>query len=233
MRHRRLWLLTGFGALALGLAVLWAQGVFERLNDQAWLAGLVAEAGVLGPAVIVGLMTVAVVVSPLPSAPVALAAGAAYGHLWGTVYVLIGAELGAIVAFALARMLGYDALRRWFGDRLDMGLMGSQAALMATVFVTRLLPFVSFDLVSYAAGLTPLTFWRFALATLAGIVPASFLLAHFGGEMASGEADRIMWTALALGPLTGTPLLVGWWLRRRRATEHRKRAVYDATPRSF
>jgi hypothetical protein len=71
------------------------------------------------------------------------------------------------------------------------------------------------------------------LATLAGIVPASFVLAHFGGEMASGEADRIMWTALALGLLTGAPILVGWWMRRRRTARHRKRPLSDATPRTF
>ena len=54
------------------------------------------------------------------------------------------------------------------------------------------LPFIFFDVVSYAAGLTALSFWRFAIATLASIMPASFLLAHFGNEMATGEASRII-----------------------------------------
>jgi uncharacterized membrane protein YdjX (TVP38/TMEM64 family) len=203
-------------ALALGAWAGWRTGVWELLGDEARIAALVTELGCLGPLVIVLLMTTAVVFSPIPSAPIALAAGAAYGHIWGTGYVLIGAELGAIIAFGLARVLGYEALHRRFGDRLEFGLMGSQSALMATVFVTRLMPFLSFDLVSYAAGLTQLTLWRFALATLAGIVPASFVLAHFGGEMATGEADRIMWTALALGLLTGAPVLASWRMRRRR-----------------
>jgi uncharacterized membrane protein YdjX (TVP38/TMEM64 family) len=77
---------------------------------------------------------------------------------------------------------------------------------MAAVFASRLLPFISFDLVSYAAGLTPLTLWRFAVATLAGIIPASFLLAHFGGEMASADAYRIMLAVLALGAITLLPI---------------------------
>jgi uncharacterized membrane protein YdjX (TVP38/TMEM64 family) len=219
---------------AAGAWAAWTTGAWELLRDESRIAGLVTEAGWLGPLVIVALMTVAVVLSPIPSAPVALAAGAAYGHIWGTVYVLIGAELGAVVAFGLARVLGYEALHRRFGDRLDFGLMGSQMALMVTVFVTRLLPFLSFDLVSYAAGLTPITVWRFALATLAGIVPASFVLAHFGNEMATGEADRIMWTALALGLLTAAPVLVSWWMRRRRRAERqRRRPLSDATPRLF
>jgi len=43
----------------------------------------------------------------------------------------------------------------------------------------------------YAAGLTPPSAWRFAVATLAGIVPAGFLLAHFGDELASADAGRM------------------------------------------
>lgn len=82
----------------------------------------------------------------------------------------------------------------------------SQNALTAVVFATRLMPFLSFDIISYAAGLTPLSTWRFALATLLGIIPASFLLAHFGEELASGEWERAGITVVALGALTLLPL---------------------------
>ena len=140
------------------------------------------------------------------SRPVALAAGALYGHTWGTLYVLIGAEVGAIGAFTLGRMLGRDTLQRWFGDRLPATRLGTQNSLMLLVLVSRLLPFISFDIVSYAAGLTALSFWRFAVATLVGVLPTSFLLAHFGGEMSTGEFDRILYAVLALGLLTAVPL---------------------------
>ncbi len=73
---------------------------------------------------------------------------------------------------------------------------------MGIVFVSRLLPFISFDMVSYAAGVTALTFWRFALATLAGVIPSSFLLAHFGSELASTETNTIAITLLLLGALS-------------------------------
>lgn len=175
-----------------------------------------ARAGLWGPVLIVTLMTIAVVASPIPSAPIALAAGAAYGHLWGTVQVVIGAELGALIAFGLARVLGHDVLRRVFGDRVDAGLLGSQNALTATVLASRLMPFVSFDMISYAAGLSRLHAWRFALATLAGIIPASFLLAHFGGEAVSGDLGRATWAVLGLGLLTGLPLL---WVAMRQKPE--------------
>ena len=213
-------ILAGLAILGIALLGVWlfAPSAFIEagaLMDVERLNMLVVRAGIWGPVVIVTLMAVAVVASPIPSAPIALAAGAAYGHLWGTVQVVIGAELGALIAFSLARILGHDALRRVFGDRVDAGLLGSQTALTATVFASRLMPFVSFDMISYAAGLSQLHAWRFALATLAGIVPASFLLAHLGGEAASGDLGRATWAVLGLGLVTGLPLL---WIATRRKT---------------
>ena len=214
-------ILVALSILGISLLGVWqfAPSVFAAargLMDGERLDMLVARAGLWGPVLIVTLMTVAVVASPIPSAPIALAAGAAYGHLWGTVQVVIGAELGALIAFGLARILGHDVLRRVFGDRVDAGLLGSQTALTATVFASRLMPFVSFDIISYAAGLSQLHVWRFALATLAGIVPASFLLAHFGGEAVSGDLGRATWAVLGLGLITGLPLL---WVATRRKTD--------------
>lgn len=205
-------------ALAIAYWLLHETGALAILLDGHALRRYIMGLGMAGPIAVVALMTLAIVVSPIPSAPIALAAGALYGHAWGTTYIALGAELGALVAFGLARLLGRDALQRWFGDRLPNTRLGSQGTLMAIVFVSRLLPFISFDVVSYAAGFTTLSWWRFALATLAGIVPASYLLAHFGGEMATGELDRILYAVLALGLLTLAPLAVHFV--RRRARKH-------------
>ena len=183
-------------------------GTLGTILDGPALRERIERLGVWGPLAIVALMMLAVLVSPIPSAPIAMAAGAAYGHTWGTLYIVTGAEAGALAAFGIARMLGHAMLYRWFGERLSTGLIGSQNVLTGIVFVSRLLPFISFDLVSYAAGLTLLSLWRFALATLAGVIPAAFLLAHFGQEMTGGETDRFMYTALGLGLVTAVPLAV-------------------------
>lgn len=215
------WIALAAGALILiALAgtylALHETGAIATILDGAVLRGRIEELGAWGPLAVIALMIVSILVSPIPSAPIAMAAGAAYGHAWGTVYIVIGAEAGALAAFGISRLLGHAVLYRWFGDRLSVGLIGSQSALMGIVFVSRLLPFVSFDLVSYAAGLTLLSAWRFALATLAGIIPTSFLLAHFGSEMASGEADRFVYTALGLGLVTAIPVGIKLWRHRAR-----------------
>jgi uncharacterized membrane protein YdjX (TVP38/TMEM64 family) len=208
------------GVLVLALVAVYRllqeTGAMAILLDGHALRQFVMGLGLAGPLAIVALMMLAILVSPIPSAPIALAAGALYGHTWGTGYIALGAELGALAAFGLARLLGRDVLQRWLGGRLPDVRLGSQGALMTIVFVSRLLPFISFDVVSYAAGFSTLAWWRFALATIAGILPASFLLAHFGGEMSTGELDRIMYAVLALGLLTGIPLAVHFLRERTR-----------------
>lgn len=214
------------GALLVGLlaGVYWLlheAGAMTTILDTNALHADVVQMGPWGPTAIIALMMLAILVSPIPSAPIALAAGAAFGHAWGALYVVLGAEAGAMAAFGLARFVGHETVHRWFGGRLSVGLIGSQNALMGIVFVSRLLPFLSFDVVSYAAGLTVLSFWRFAIATLVGVVPTSFLLAHFGSEMVTGESNRILFSVLALGGMTMIPIgakLFRDWRSRRQVT---------------
>lgn len=200
-----------------GLVWAWQSGLLATLRadmSRTAIEGWVEAAGLWGPLVVIMLMLVAVVASPIPSAPIALAAGAAYGRIYGTIYIVIGAEAGALIAFGLSRSLGRQVITKWFGESADFGLLGSQNALTFTVLASRMIPFISFDLVSYAAGLSCLHLWRFALATLAGIIPTAFLLAHFGGEVASGDMGATTWAVLGLGLITGAPLL--WAALRRR-----------------
>ncbi|MDZ7752918.1 MAG: TVP38/TMEM64 family protein [Gammaproteobacteria bacterium] len=217
-RRRAVFLIPLMVLLTLGAGYVlldWA-GALALLRDPEALQDAIAASGWLGPAAIVGLMCTAIVFSPLPSAPIALAAGTVYGHTLGTLYVLLGAELGAIIAFVIARTAGRAAVERWVSPATLRRLQGSQGMLMTMVFLTRLMPFISFDAVSYAAGVTPLAFWRFALATLAGILPASFLLAHFGSELAAGGDDNVVLAVQFLGLGLLIPLMVALVRRLRR-----------------
>jgi uncharacterized membrane protein YdjX (TVP38/TMEM64 family) len=213
--------------LAAGLALLtvaaaayvwiWQSGGLDVLGDEQRLTAAIRSLGVWGVVALVLLEATAIVLSPLPSAPIALAAGMVYGTVWGGVIVICGAELGAISAFSLARWLGFDAVRKWSraeGMMRHLTEETSQFWLMLTVFVARLLPFVSFDAVSYAAGLTPLSFWRFALATLLGVMPVSFLLTFAGEELSGGSLATIGLTLIVLVAVPVIPLLVRF-LRRR------------------
>ena len=89
-----------------------------------------------------------------------------------------------------------------------MRLPSSQNGLMLAIFIFRLIPFISFDIISYVAGLTAISWWRFILATVAGVIPVSFLLAHFGKEMVGGGTRETIITILVLGLLTAIPVIV-------------------------
>ncbi len=198
------------GALLLSYFLVVNSRAGDLIEDRDLLLDAARQLGALGPLLIIGLMILAIVFNPLPSAPIALAAGALYGHTLGTVYVVVGAELGAILAFLIARTAGYDLARRFIG-KPDMFIrLGSQNSMTLVFFVSRLIPFMSFDLVSYGAGLTPLKLWRFAAATLLGLLPMSFALAHFGSEFAAGEGEEYARLALWLGLLVAIPLLLGY-----------------------
>ncbi|MFK8036047.1 MAG: TVP38/TMEM64 family protein, partial [Hyphomicrobiales bacterium] len=175
-RYLSLWIAAAVFAI---VALVWMAGLIPQI-DREVIENWVMQAGPWGPVLIIGLMIASIVASPIPSAPIALVSGAAYGHINGAIYVAIGSELGALLAFTIARYLGRDLVEQWLGNKIPKGLLGSQNMLMVTVFSSRLLPFISFDAMSYAAGLSRLHLWRFLIATLAGILPASFVLAHFG-----------------------------------------------------
>ena len=192
-----------------GIYLVLANSEYLRLfTEPNTLVANIRNMGIIGPILIIGLMSIAIVLNPLPSAPIALAAGAVYGHTLGTVYIVAGAELGAILAFAIARWAGYDLTRRFFGETGTLQRISSQNTLTALVFVSRLIPFMSFDLISYAAGLSPIKLWRFAVATLLGLIPVSFALAHFGSEIGDGNYQLLVGIVLVIGLLTVTPILL-------------------------
>jgi len=137
LQQRLVW-----GASALiGLAVLyWAlmeTGALSILADKQALREWVNQLGLWGPLAIIGLMVGAIVMSPIPSGPIAMVAGATYGPFWGTLYVVIGAEAGALIAFCIARLLGYEAANRWSHIRPVLTWLGkerSQTGIMLIVF---------------------------------------------------------------------------------------------------
>lgn len=207
---------------ALGtVGLLWAAGgrdVLNLLTDGEMLRGLIDDLGVVGPFVVVALIATAIVFSPIPSAPIGFAAGAAFGQVWGSVYIVLGSVLGALLAFGIARRLGYAAVRRvsWAARLLD-GTQ-SQWTLAAIVFASRLVPFVSFDAVSYVAGLTPLRPHWFGLATLAGVAPVSLAIAWSGDRVATAGSGWLGIAVLLAGGVTLIPL--GWRLLRRPGAKH-------------
>lgn len=205
----KLFIFIGFLLLTVFLFFQFVDiGWIDELKNHEKLIVVIKELGIIGPAAIILLIALAIIITPIPSAPIALVSGALYGHTLGTIYVVMGALSGALLAFMISRKLGYDYVKQKLHHKMPVQIVGSQNSLMLIVFASRLVPFISFDVISYAAGLTNLTIGRFFIASLMGIIPISFILAHFGSEVTNGEIDGIAIALLLLGFITIVPIII-------------------------
>jgi len=219
--HRIIYIILVIATLVAAYFALANSSLAELFGDRELLLLRIRDLGALGPLLVIALMILAIVFNPLPSAPVAIASGAIFGQLPGTLYVVIGAEIGAVLAFLIARTIGYGLTGKHLVDSSWLGRCGSQNAMTVIVFVSRLVPFMSFDLMSYAAGLSAIKFWRFALATLLGLLPVSFALAYLGDEIIKSDVDHTLMIILITGAVTLVPLLI-YGANRYRSDHHRK-----------
>lgn len=142
------------------------------------------QLGPWGPLVFIVVLALAVVISPIPSIPLDIAAGLAFGLVAGTIYTLIGAEIGAIIAFLIARRLGRPRLARWVpsGVMNEIDELARRSGVRA-ILVMRLLPVFQFDWVSYAAGLSAMSFRAFAIATFVGMIPPVIAIVAVGATL--------------------------------------------------
>ena len=189
------WLKIG-GFLLLILGAYFVLKTFEmgEILRPAQMTSTLQAAGLFGPVLFIFLMATAVIISPIPSLPLDLAAGAAFGVGLGTTYAVIGAEIGAVVSFLIGRTLGREALTRLIRINVVFCERCSDRHLAVFVFASRLLPIFSFDLISYGAGLTNMSLRAFAVATLLGMIGPTFLLTYAGEQVVSGE-----WILVVLG----------------------------------
>jgi uncharacterized membrane protein YdjX (TVP38/TMEM64 family) len=167
--------------------------------------------GIWAPLVFVAVMALAVVVSPIPSLPLDIAAGAFFGWLGGGLLAVVGATIGAAASFAIARWLGREFVERLVGGHVSFCAECSDMLLTGAVLGSRLVPVLSFDVVSYGAGLTAMSMPRFVLATAVGTAPLTFLYTWAGPQVWSRIVD---WGWLGI-PVVAALLFVPRWLEKR------------------
>ena len=146
------------------------------------------------------------ILAPLPAFMITLSNAAIFGWWQGAILSWSSAMVGAALCFFIARGLGRDVVEKLAGKGALAGVEGYFKKYgTRTILVCRLLPFVSFDAVSYFAGLTPIGFWAFFLATGIGQTPATIVYSYVGG-MLTGGAKLLMIGLLCLFSLA---ILVG------------------------
>jgi len=122
----------------------------------------------------------------LPGAgTLALAAGALFGLVGGTVVVSFASATGATIAFFLSRFLLRHLVQQRFGRRVEAlnRIVARDGAYY--LFALRLLPGVPYGVVNLLMGLTSMRALTFHLVTQAGALPACVLYVNAGRQLAS------------------------------------------------
>jgi uncharacterized membrane protein YdjX (TVP38/TMEM64 family)/rhodanese-related sulfurtransferase len=213
-KHKLLrWAIALLLVAVIGLAVAW-RGRFDATAMQGW----VESAGVAGPLVYIALYAAATVLF-LPGAVITLAGGALFGPVWGTLWNLGGATLGAALAFLIARYLGSDWVSRRAGPRLQRlndGVAGEGWRFVAFV---RLVPLFPFNLLNYALGLTRIRFTTYVLSSAVFMLPGALAytwLGHAGRQALGGDEGMVRNGLIALALVSAMAFLPRW-IRRLRA----------------
>jgi uncharacterized membrane protein YdjX (TVP38/TMEM64 family) len=182
--------LIPFLLLAAGLAAVWQFGLADRLSwtalsqYQETLQRLVAEWPLLAAAAYVFFYAAAVALSVPEGAAMTVFGGLLFGTITGGVLAVIGATCGAIILFLVVRNLLADVVACRASRLIGRIRPGLERDGFNYLLAIRLVPVVPFWLVNLAPALVGMRLVPFALATLIGIVPSTFVFAWIGAGFA-------------------------------------------------
>ncbi len=193
-------------ALAAGIATaIYYREQFSASALEQW----VAQFGAAGPLLFM-LIYAAGTVLFLPGSVLTLAGGAVFGPVWGTLYNLTGATLGATLAFLIARYLAADWVERKSGGRLKQIKTGVENEGWRFVAFVRLVPLFPFNVLNYALGLTRIKLAHYIIASYICMLPGAIAytyLGYAGREAVAGGEAAIQKGLLALALLAAVAFL--------------------------
>ncbi|WP_037029887.1 TVP38/TMEM64 family protein [Psychrilyobacter atlanticus] len=169
------------------------QAIFILKNVDVDLArGYILGFGMWAPVVSFLLMILQSIAAPLPAFIITFANAGLFGWVKGAILSWTSSMAGAALCFFIARFYGRTVVTKLTGkyalDSVDdfFDRYGKY-----TILIARLLPFISFDIVSYAAGLTSMSFFSFFVATGIGQLPATIVYSYIG-SMLTGTTKTIV-----------------------------------------
>jgi uncharacterized membrane protein YdjX (TVP38/TMEM64 family) len=192
--------------LVAAIALAWLNR--DQLTTEA-VAAWVERSGYWGPAVFVGIYTIAPALF-LPGSVLTLAGGALFGPFTGALLSLTGATIGATIAFLIARYLTAEWVERRVSGKLQDIKEGVEREGWRFVAFVRLVPLFPFNLLNYALGLTRLSVSTFTITSFVAMAPGALAYAYLGDagrEAVSGGPDLVRKGLLALALLAAVALL--------------------------
>ena len=206
------WLIEPLRSFFASIFTMFASGDFTVVER------FVASYGAWAAAVSFLLMILQSVVAPLPAFLLTFANALLFGWWQGALLSWTSAMAGAAACFWIARLLGRDAVERL---TTKAGLDGIDSFFdrfgTHSILIARLLPFISFDIVSYAAGLTSMSFGSFMLATGIGQLPATLVYSYVGGMLTGGAQYVVTALLIVFASAVLIVMLRQIWTRKKNA----------------
>jgi uncharacterized membrane protein YdjX (TVP38/TMEM64 family) len=145
-------------------------------NALQWINSL----GAIGGIVFIGIYIIATLAF-LPAALLTLGAGVIFGVTWGSVYVFIGATLGAIAAFLGGRYLAQGWVKEKISSYKKFAIIDKAVSKegLKIVLLVRLSPLFPFNLLNYAFGITSVSFQDYLIGSV-GMIPGTIMYVYFG-----------------------------------------------------
>ena len=195
--------------------VLWLRSFFHidvtRLTPEQ-IRAFALSCGAWAPASY--LLMYAQPLVPLPASVMMMAAGLLFGPWQGLLIALAGATARACSQFAVARLMGREAVAGLLRGRTKLLEQRIAAQGFMTVLLVRLIPNFPSDIQNYGLGFSSVRFWPYALGTLVGFFPWVVVFVYLGHVLTSSRAICIALIVLVLASAGAIALRS----RRRRAT---------------
>lgn len=181
--------------------------LFSSMSVES-IIGYIRSYGVYAALISFFLMVFQSVAAPLPAFLITFANAAVFGWWKGALLSWSSAMAGALLCFWIARIAGRDVVEKLTSkfamDSIDVYF---EKYGKHTILICRLLPFVSFDFVSYAAGLTAMGVFPFLVATGVGQLPATLVYSYVGG-MLTGSVKTVVTALLLIFAISAFVVLV-------------------------
>lgn len=209
--RRRLILLSVLVA-GITAVIIWR----DHLSVDA-LIEWVGQLGWIAPLVFIACYAVSAVFF-MPGLLFTLAGGVLFGPVYGTFYNLIGATIGATLAFLTARYIAYEWVAKRTGNRMGQLVAGVEREGWRFVAFTRLVPIFPFNLLNYALGLTNIRLSHYIITSFIFMAPsgaAYTYLGYAGREAAAGGEDVVKRILLAIAVIATIAFATRVWMRRR------------------
>ncbi len=159
---------------------------FEVLKEnRQWLLRQVDQHAVVTALAFIGIYIVVVAFSVPGGSFMTIAGGFLFGQIPATLFVLVGASLGASVIFVAAKTALGDVLHQRAGPWLQKMEEGFQENAFNYLLVLRLIPLFPFFVVNLVPAFLGMRLGPYFLATFIGIIPGTFVYASVGAGLGS------------------------------------------------